>query len=95
MKNKRLIIIVSIDILLVILNVAFYAYIRINNLKGINKEQTNYQDAKETNLRNEEITDFVKNEGMYNEYYKVRVEYEKEAEIKREQEEKRIDQHCK
>ena len=89
MKNKRLIIIVSIVILLVILNVAFYTYIRINNLKGINKEQTDYQEAKETSFKNEEVTDFNKTAEMYNQYYEARVEYEKEAEIKREQEEKK------
>jgi len=55
MKNKRLIILVSIVALLIVLNVAFYSYIRINNLKEIKKGYSDYENAKETSITEGEL----------------------------------------
>jgi len=89
-KDKKLVIMLTFVILLAISNVAFYSYMRINNLKEINKEENkDYKEAENVKETNQEITDFNKTVAMYNEDNELSTNSEEEIAIKDESLEKK------
>lgn len=88
MKDKKLIIMLSVTIILGIANIAFYSYIRITNLKEINKEEKkNYKETENAELTESESVKLDKVAAIYSEYYSLRVKYEAAAALKKQEEE--------
>jgi len=84
-KDKKLVIMLSFVILLAISNVAFYSYMRINNLKEINKEENkDFKETENAKETNQEMADFNKTVAMYNEDNELSINSEEEITLKNE-----------
>ena len=82
MKDKKLVVMLAVVILLAFSNVAFYSYMRINNLKEINKEDNkDYKEVENAKETNQEITDFNKTAATYNGDYELSANSEEEEEL--------------